>query len=405
MNRIPHDFVRFGPTELEAQLRELLHADDKWTYIEEKEGIEWPMLDDKTEEDNGIEKMANETDLKGTRSEFIRKRTKGGTGDMGDRCSRAMQELKDEGPIYTHQIDLVKKIARRTGEIRPKRGDGIITWGREIPLGDCEIQEVAIGNLHFRAIDYGDTIRLSEKSRILLGNVEAQEENQCVFLHTAAGLQWGREGRKNGVPTLVRVLEEAVGWRKEEHRSASAALAVVGETKGEYAREARSISHDEVKCGNGRDYRGFVLLLRELFARNNIPVRVFDLRSRDEGGYILAVNLFVHPDGLDAPTIDLLAYKHHMRRLKLCEDTLGGDRKSRKEDSQDHFREYHVVGWKEKMSACPGDVEERIVALNKCRFCKVCVGTATAPDRFYGEGTDKGAWNTLPWPMGEPYAC
>ena len=71
-------------------------------------------------------------------------------------------------------------------------------------MGDCEVQEVKIGKLHFRAVDFGDTIRLSEKSTKTLGNIEHQEKNQCVFTHAVSGTQWHREGRKNGVPTLAR---------------------------------------------------------------------------------------------------------------------------------------------------------------------------------------------------------
>ena len=52
--------------------------------------------------------------------------------------------------------------------------------GKRIPLGDCEVQEVDIGKLHFRAVDFGDTIRLSEKSMWIFENVEHQEKNECV---------------------------------------------------------------------------------------------------------------------------------------------------------------------------------------------------------------------------------
>ena len=38
VDRIPHDFLLFGPTELENPLRELLREDDQWAFIQEKEG-------------------------------------------------------------------------------------------------------------------------------------------------------------------------------------------------------------------------------------------------------------------------------------------------------------------------------------------------------------------------------
>ena len=109
-------------------------------------------------------------------------------------------------------MKLVGNIVNRAGEIRPKRDSGVITWGRKIPIGDCEAQESTIGKLHFRATDYVDTIRLYEKSRVVLGNVEDKEKNQCVILHVVDGAQWIREGRKNGVPTPTRVLADAEEW-------------------------------------------------------------------------------------------------------------------------------------------------------------------------------------------------
>lgn len=114
-------------------------------------------------------------------------------------------------------MELLGEIENRKGEkkptVGPKRGDGITTWGKKVHLGDCEVQEVTIGELHFRAIDFGDTIRLSERSRAILGNIEPLELNRCVLLHAVAGAQWRREGRKNGIPTLSRALAEAEVWR------------------------------------------------------------------------------------------------------------------------------------------------------------------------------------------------
>ena len=114
------------------------------------------------------------------------------------RLDLASVELQEDGPSYMRQVNLMKDIAQRPGENRaacePKRGKGSISWGKKAHLGDFEMQQVAIGKLHSRAIDTGDTIRLSAKSRVSLEHIEPVEKNQCVLLHTVADTQRSREG-------------------------------------------------------------------------------------------------------------------------------------------------------------------------------------------------------------------
>ena len=182
--------MRFGPTELETPLSELLRADDQWTYVPEKEGKPWEVAHVKTEEESIIELTIAEHGLDGAQAALVSERMLNDSGNAQERLQRALAEMNEDGPSYMHQLNMVKNIAVRAGEakqsIRPKRGDGIITWGNRIPLGDCEAQEVAIGKLHFRAVDFGDTIRLSENGRRALGNIEPQEKNQCVLTHAVA---------------------------------------------------------------------------------------------------------------------------------------------------------------------------------------------------------------------------
>ena len=62
---------------------------------------------------------------------------------------------------------------------------------------------------------------------------------------------------------------------------------------------------------------------------NNVSARVFDLRNREECGYILTANLFVATEqGVDSTTVDLLSYRHHTRWLKMCDDTLDADKET-----------------------------------------------------------------------------
>ena len=102
---------------------------------------------------------------------------------------------------------------------------------------------------------FGDTIRLSDRSRVFLDNVESQGRNQCVILHLVAGTQWDREGKKNGVPTLTNVLAEAEEWRREEFSQASAASSSLANRMGPFATEIKSVSRDAANGGRDRDYR------------------------------------------------------------------------------------------------------------------------------------------------------
>ena len=198
--RIPHDFLRFDPAGLETPLRELLHAEDKWTYVEPIEGKEWTDDPNESEEEEKVRTLVSQSGLCGNSAAFIRNRMMELSGTLPQRYAMAVEEMKHTGPTYMQEKKTLPRSPEKVGEIQPKRKGGVITWCRKIPLGDCEAQEVTIGNLHFRAIDFGDTVRLSERSKVALGNIDALERNQCVLIHTAAGTQWAREGGKTVFP-------------------------------------------------------------------------------------------------------------------------------------------------------------------------------------------------------------
>ena len=99
--------------------------------------------------------------------------------------------------------------------------------------------------------------------------------------------------------------------------------------------------------------------------------------------------------------VDLLAYRHHMRWLKLCEDTLASDRKSRTTDFSDHLRDFDVSGWKKKIGVGWKKESHRIINLNPCRFCKVCVKTPLSPMR--STGMEPIIWHGIRWPVHGKY--
>ena len=74
---------------------------------------------------------------------------------------------------------------------RSHAGDGgvcRITCGASVNLGDCPCQAIAIGPLQFCAIDYGDSINLSEKLQQRLTSIDREERDQCTLLATDAGI-------------------------------------------------------------------------------------------------------------------------------------------------------------------------------------------------------------------------
>ena len=104
--------------------------------------------------------------------------------------------------------------------------------------------------------------------------------------------------------------------------------------------------------------------------------------------------------------IDLLAYKHHTRWLKICEDNLDADVRDWQKDFGGHIRRFRVVGWEAKAELNPPVSEDPILALNPCRFCKgKHVKIPTSPDYFYGKGKRKPSWNAQTSDEANPHSC
>ena len=100
----------------------------------------------------------------------------------------------------------------------------------------------------------------------------------------------------------------------------------------------------------------------------------------------MTANLSICPDvdGATA-TIDIIAYRHHTRWLELCEDNPVEDVREWKNDFKGHVKETLVTDWEAKMDGDSGSDENSIIALNSCRFCKICIKTPHSPDMLYGK--------------------
>ena len=122
------------------------------------------------------------------------------------------------------------------------------------------------------------------------------------------------------------------------HYQAKDAQENAKERLGEYAAEIRGMAHGVPTGGRDRDYSGYVLFYEELIERSNIAIRVFDFRGREGGGYILEANVFRREENTKEALADLLAFRHHMRWVKLRTGNLKRDVLSWGSDFNENLR-------------------------------------------------------------------
>ena len=100
VGRIPHDFIRFDATELEGTLREILHANDHWSYLHPAQGKEWASTHQETEEEEDIRAMVEQKNTQGNRSSLAQNRMSTSMGPLADRYDEVTNCIMEEGPIY-----------------------------------------------------------------------------------------------------------------------------------------------------------------------------------------------------------------------------------------------------------------------------------------------------------------
>ena len=183
VDKIPHGIMRFDPTEMEGPLRLLLHAQGQWDYVPAVDGPTCDVPHVKSGEEAHIDDLVGKSQLHGNRAAYVRERMITMQGELADRLSAASADLERDGASYMLNSNMADSNIQREGEISPNRRDGVIQWGMGIRLGDCEVQGVALGKLHFHAVDYADTIRLSERGRVHLEGIGPQGGNQCVYYY------------------------------------------------------------------------------------------------------------------------------------------------------------------------------------------------------------------------------
>lgn len=78
------------------------------------------------------------------------------------------------------------------------------------------------------------------------------------------------------------------------------------------AQEIQSLSRDVINAGKGRDYRGITAFFEELLTAREINIRSIGFKTSEAGGC-----------GKDWPIVDMSAFKHHMRWLKIRPAIMG----------------------------------------------------------------------------------
>ena len=228
LGETPDDIGTFDFALMEDDLRRVLYGDEQWvgTTSQPRTTIE-TMFDGAAEYttlykemdpwlknvDESIHcQLVNWAKHRGNADgESIQRRVLEGLGNMithGNRLSRA---LASEGYALIQGTN-----THLTGEDSSCR----IFWGKTMQLDDCRAQSATIGCLSFEAIDYGDTIPLSDFLQRQLNNEDRSEKNQCALIALAAGLVSLTQGQERFLPSASRVLAMASDLRLTEWNAA-----------------------------------------------------------------------------------------------------------------------------------------------------------------------------------------
>ena len=183
--------------------------------------------------------------------------------------------------------------------------------------------------------------------------------------------QWERAKLQQGIQKNQKVLLDVEEWRREEITHANEALARRNGRDGPIARELRSSAHDVVEDGHDRDYRGIAAYPHYILKTNQANVRVSDLRIIESRGYELRSRYFQTPGGWGWPTIEILAPKHHMRRMETCDDILSPAKREWCDIPNPHLQAFSVYGPDDTCRLELNEVDS--VDLRHCRFCQLMI--------------------------------
>ena len=300
LGNIPGDIGTFDFTLLEDDLRQVLHGDDQWVGFTSKPRTTIENMCDGAAEYTTLYKelgpylmhvdesihcqLVNWVRHRGNPDgESVQKRILDGLQNIISHGNRLSRTLAAEGyaliqGVTTHQ----------TGDDSSCR----IFWGKTIQLDDCRAQSVTIGCLSFEAIDYGDTIPLTDYLQRQLNNEDRSEKNQCTLIALAAGLVSAAQGQERFLPSASRVLAMACDLRLMEWNTAQPYVNSTGVDLPNNEKMIHSLCHDAINPHHDRDYRSLSLFLSAFLKGENLAIRVFDILRSLCGETVLQINVF-----------------------------------------------------------------------------------------------------------------
>ena len=201
-----------------------------------------------------------------------------------------------------------------------------ITWGELIKIDDGTCQHVAIGALHFCAVDYGDSIQLNEFLQRKLVSADRLGRNQCTVLAADAGII--ARSPSSSLPARSRVAQSAPELRDAEWQVASPLVTSEGTSRSFNERTLLSLRHDIVYPGRDRCYRSMCIFLASIIEEQHITNRVFDVLYSGSGDSAIQANFLGDLGaGKQHGFIDLLASNGHMRWSQAGNETLPSDKR------------------------------------------------------------------------------
>ena len=192
-----------------------------------------------------------------------------------------------------------------------------VIWGGTLKLDDCTSQLVPIGPLSFYAIDFGDTLSLSDQLQRSLNSQDKTERNQCTLIALAAGLVSRSPGQARNIPSELRAKHLASELGGIEWAQSNKGSFLDANPHSFNEKVVASLCHDIQNTNHDRDYRILCIFLKEYLDPQQITLRVFDILRSGTGDTSLQVNIIGSIDlGNARGFIDLLAAGGHMRWLR-----------------------------------------------------------------------------------------
>ena len=321
----PSEFVEIDLTELENELESVLYANDDWVHTTDNAVVDWARSEGLTREQLEVQDWwdASSLPVHGALETHVLNDllTANKPCDMSTveatLRNLAAQGCEKERCLADQALIDFKEV--RAGRMKM---DGVL-WGVRREWGAFVSQDMHVGQLHFNIVDFGEDLLLDAATQGAIGAAERKEGNQCVMLHLGAALAWLIRGGGKTVPTRGAVYHQAMITRSEEVKQAREAELSIGTPRTAQEQLILSHTHDVLNFGHDRDFRGVFFFLFDLWAElaGDVGLRVFDI-GRGCQQHEVTVHVFYNENNRkNDKFIDLVAFRHHMRWAKPCQDT------------------------------------------------------------------------------------